>query len=60
MPKDDPADVAQPGFDALMRGERKVVAESMTTKLMDLANRVLPDAVKARANRMLSMPAGGH
>jgi uncharacterized protein len=60
MPKDDPADVAKQGFDALMRGEQKVVAESMTTKLMGLANRVLPDAVKARANRILSVPVGGY
>jgi len=60
MPKDNPADVAKQGFDALMRGEQKVVAESMTTKLMGLANRVLPDAVKARANRILSVPVGGY
>jgi hypothetical protein len=52
--------VARQGFDALMRGDQKVVAESMMTKLMGLTNRVLPDAVKARANRLLSMPLNGH
>jgi short-subunit dehydrogenase len=60
MAKDDPAEVARQGFDALMRGDQKVVAESMMTKLMGLTNRVLPDAVKARANRLLSMPLNGH
>ncbi len=54
--KDDPADVARQGFDALMRGDQKVVAESLSTKAMGLANRVLPDSVKAVANRVLSAP----
>ncbi|AQT78067.1 oxidoreductase [Mycolicibacterium litorale] len=54
--KDDPADVARQGFEALMRGDRKVVAESLSTKAIGLANRVLPDSVKAVANRVLSAP----
>ena len=54
--KDDPAKVAQQGFDALMRGDRKVVAESTSTKLMGIVNRFLPDSVKAAANRLISMP----
>jgi short-subunit dehydrogenase len=58
MPKDDAAEVAKQGYDALMRGDRKVVAASVTTKAMGLANRVLPDSVKAVASRMISLPVG--
>ncbi|OBK18622.1 SDR family NAD(P)-dependent oxidoreductase [Mycobacterium asiaticum] len=56
--KDDPAEVARQGFDALMRGDRKVVAESLMTKAMGLGNRLLPDSVKAAANRVMSTPVG--
>jgi short-subunit dehydrogenase len=58
MPKDDPGEVAKQGYDALMSGDRKVVAASVTTKAMGLANRVLPDSVKAVASRMISLPVG--
>lgn len=56
MPKDDPAQVARQGFEALMRGDQKVVAGSVFSKLMGAANRVLPDDVKAIGNRVMSMP----
>jgi short-subunit dehydrogenase len=56
--KDDPAEVARQGFDALMRGDQKIVAESVSTKAISLANRFLPDSVKAMANRLLSAPVG--
>jgi short-subunit dehydrogenase len=55
-PKDDPAEVAKQGFEALMRGERKVLAESLTTKIMGVSNRFLPDSVKAAAARVLNLP----
>lgn len=58
MPKDDPAKVAEQGFNALMRGDRKVLAESVVTKVMGVTNRFLPDSVKAAANRVLSAPVG--
>ncbi|MCV7344594.1 SDR family NAD(P)-dependent oxidoreductase [Mycolicibacterium rhodesiae] len=54
--KDDPAEVARQGFEALMRGDEKVVAESLSTKMIGLANKVLPDSAKAVANRLLSAP----
>ena len=54
--KDDPADVARQGFEALMAGRERVAAASLTTKAADLANRVLPDAVKTRVGRLLSQP----
>jgi uncharacterized protein len=56
MPKDDPAKVAMQGFEALMSGDRKVVAESLSTKLIGVTNRFLPDSVKAAANRVLAAP----
>ncbi|OBK19476.1 SDR family NAD(P)-dependent oxidoreductase [Mycobacterium asiaticum] len=55
--KDDPAEVARQGFDALMQGDRKVVAESLMTKAMGIGNRLLPDSVKTAANRVMSAPA---
>lgn len=58
MPKDDPAQVARQGFEALMRGNQKVVAGSVLTKAMGAANHVLPDTVKAIGNRVMSKPRG--
>lgn len=54
--KNDPAKAAQQGFDAMMRGDREVVAESTSTKLMGIVSRFLPDSVQAVANRLISMP----
>lgn len=54
MPKDDPAKVAKQGFDALMKGQKKVVASSPLSKGMGLANHFLPDSVKAAANRLIA------
>lgn len=56
MPKDDPAQVARQGFDALMRGEQKVVGGSAMSKVMGTVTRVLPDTVKAAGSRLLSVP----
>lgn len=57
-PKDDPAKVARQGFEALMRGDRKIVAGSVLVKAMGAVNRVLPDSVKAVGNRVMSRPLG--
>jgi short-subunit dehydrogenase len=56
MPKDDPGEVAKQGYDAMMRGEQKVVAASPMSKAFGLANRFLPDSVKAVAHRLISQP----
>lgn len=56
MRKDDPAQVARQGFEALMQGDQKVVAGSALTKVMGAANRLLPDSVKAVGNRVMSKP----
>jgi short-subunit dehydrogenase len=56
MPKDDPGKVAKQGYDAMMRGDQKVVAASILSKGMGLANRFLPDSAKAVAHRLISQP----
>ena len=43
----DPARVAQQGYDALMSGEKEVFAESLSTKAMGVLGGMLPDSVKA-------------
>ena len=54
--KDDPAQVAKQGFEALMAGEDKVVAGSLMTKVQGAANAVLPDRLKSRAHRQMAEP----
>lgn len=54
--KDDPAKVANEGFEALMRGKDHVVAGSLKNKLMAGAAKILPEATKAQAHRRMSEP----
>jgi short-subunit dehydrogenase len=54
--KDDPADVAEAGFEAMMAGEERVVADSLTTKLQAAASRVLPDRVKSAMHGDVAEP----
>ena len=54
--KDDPAEVARRGFEALMAGKEKVVAGSAKTKVQGAANNVLPDKLKAAAHRVMAEP----
>jgi uncharacterized protein len=54
--KDDPAVVAQQGFEALMKGKEKVVAGSLKTKLQGAASKVLPDSAKAQMHRKMAEP----
>ena len=56
MSKDDPAQVARQGFEALMRGDQKVVGGSVSSMVMGTVSRVLPDNVKAIGSRLLSKP----
>jgi short-subunit dehydrogenase len=55
-PKDDPAQVAAQGFEALMSGRSKIVAASLKTKAQGMANKVLPDRVKAAAHEVMAKP----
>ncbi|MGY1593954.1 SDR family NAD(P)-dependent oxidoreductase [Geodermatophilus sp. SYSU D00708] len=54
--KDDPAQVAEQGFEALMKGEDKVVAGSLMTKVQGAANAVIPDRLKSKAHRQMAEP----
>jgi uncharacterized protein len=55
-PKDDPADVARDGFEALMAGKERVVSASMKTKLQGRSSRLMPDSLKARMHKRMAEP----
>ncbi len=57
--KDDPADVARDGFEALMAGKERVVSASLQTKLQGRGSRLMPDAVKAKLHRGMAEPGSG-
>ena len=57
--KDDAADVAREGFEALMAGKERVVAASMKTKLQGRTSRLLPDSAKAKLHRKMAEPGKG-
>jgi len=57
--KDDPADVARDGFEALMNGDERVVSASMKTKLQGRVSRAMPDRVKAGMHRQMAEPGTG-
>jgi len=54
--KDDPAEVAKDGFEALIAGKDHVVAGSFKNKLQAVAGHVLPDPVMAEMHRKQSEP----
>jgi len=58
-PKDDPADVAKKGFDAMMAGKDKVIAASLKAKLEGIAGEVLPEPTKARMQAGQTRPGSG-
>jgi short-subunit dehydrogenase len=57
--KDDPADVARDGFEALMAGKERVVSASLKTKVQGRAGRLMPDSVKAKMHREQARPGSG-
>ncbi|WP_182908021.1 SDR family oxidoreductase [Microbispora sp. H13382] len=57
--KDDPAEVARQGFDALMKGDDKVVAGSFVNKVQGVAGRITPDTAKAAMHRRMAEPGKG-
>ncbi|MGI4790059.1 MAG: SDR family NAD(P)-dependent oxidoreductase [Janthinobacterium lividum] len=57
--KDDPADVARDGFNALMAGKDKVIAGSLKTKAMGLATELTPPTISAEVHRKMSEPGSG-
>ncbi|MFL5923317.1 MAG: SDR family NAD(P)-dependent oxidoreductase, partial [Gaiellaceae bacterium] len=54
--KDDPADVAKDGFEALMAGKERVVSHSPKTKAQGRASRFMPDSAKAAMHRGMAEP----
>lgn len=58
--KDDPAEVAKQGFEALMAGKDDMIAGSLMTKIQGAASKVLPDTVNAELHRKLSEPGSGN
>ena len=54
--KDDPAEVAEQGFKALMRGDDHVVAGSLMNKVQAVAGKVVPDTAKAEMHRKMAEP----
>ena len=54
--KDDPADVAKEGFEALMAGDDHVIAGSLKTKVQGAMSKVLPETARAEQHRHLTEP----
>jgi uncharacterized protein len=54
--KDDAADVARDGFEALMAGKERVVSASLSTKLQGRGSRFMPDSAKAKLHRRMAEP----
>jgi short-subunit dehydrogenase len=59
MDKDDPADVARDGVDALLSGKDHVVAGSLRNKVQVATARLTPEPAKAEMHRKLSEPGSG-
>jgi short-subunit dehydrogenase len=57
--QDDPEDVARLGFEALMNGDERVVAASLSTKLQGRGSRLMPDKAKAAMHRRMAEPGSG-
>jgi short-subunit dehydrogenase len=54
--KDSAEQVAKQGFEALMKGDKKIVAGGLGTKAQGIAAKVLPDSVKAGMHRGMAEP----
>ena len=57
--KDDPAEVAKDGYEALMAGKDKVIAGSAKNKMQAASARVMPDPAKAAMHGKMSEPGSG-
>jgi len=57
--KDDPADVAQTGFDAMMRGDGDVVS-GWKNKLQSAIANITPAAMLAEQHRKMAEPGGAY
>ena len=57
--KDDPAEVAREGFEALMAGKDHVVVGSLKNKTQVAAGRVMPETAKAKMQAGETKPGSG-
>jgi short-subunit dehydrogenase len=57
--KDDPAQVARQGFEALMAGKARVVGGGLRTKVQEAAGKAMPDKLKAAVHRRMAEPGSG-
>jgi uncharacterized protein len=57
--KDDPAEVAKDGFEALMKGKDHVVAGSLKNKVQDTMAQVMTEPAKAKMHSKQSKPGTG-
>jgi short-subunit dehydrogenase len=57
--KDDPAEVARQGFEALMSGKDRVVAGSRMNRVQVAAGNALPDSAAASAAAKMAKPGSG-
>lgn len=58
--KDDPAEVAKDGFEAMMAGKDKIIAGSFKNKLQGGVGSMLPETVKAELHRKQSEPGSAN
>ncbi|HZB96082.1 MAG TPA: SDR family NAD(P)-dependent oxidoreductase [Herpetosiphonaceae bacterium] len=58
--KDDPADVAKEGFEALMAGKDDVIPGSLKTKLQGAMAKVMPETLNAEQHRKLAEPGSAN
>lgn len=57
--KDDPAEVAREGIEAMLAGKDHVVAGAFKNKVQAAVAQILPDTVTAQAHRSMSEPGSG-
>jgi hypothetical protein len=57
--KDDPAEVAKEGFEALMAGKDHVIAGSLKNKFQAAAGYIPPDRLVAKAHAAVAAPGSG-
>lgn len=57
--KDDPADVARDGYEAMMAGKDHVVAHAFKVKAQAVLAEITPESVKAEQHRKMAEPGSG-
>lgn len=58
--KDDPAEVARDGFEALMAGKDHIVAGAFKNKMQAVMSNIMPEPAKAAQHAKQTEPGSGH